>query len=106
TRQIELAVKHRYPLSYLLRDNPSRRPAKRERRAAKRRYLAVRRTARELRGTPARREMYMPPSIASMALERSGWRRGPWMNEPDKLQWTASGYPAVMVRNHVGAWCG
>lgn len=33
---------------------------------------------------------------------------GPWWSEPDKVQWVdaASGYDALAVRQHFGAWCG
>ena len=37
---------------------------------------------------------------------REGWPRGPWDNEPDRIEWEASGYPALIVRNHTGALCG
>ena len=33
---------------------------------------------------------------------------GPWTGEPDKAQWIdpATGLDCLMVRNHLGAWCG
>lgn len=36
------------------------------------------------------------------------WGDGPWVEEPDKLQWTdsATGYPCLIVRNRMGALCG
>ena len=39
---------------------------------------------------------------------RSGWKPGPWDSEPDKVNWVdqATGLDCMMVRNHVGAWCG
>jgi hypothetical protein len=38
---------------------------------------------------------------------RSEWGDGPWVSEPDKIQWTTeSGLPGLIVRNHAGALCG
>lgn len=32
---------------------------------------------------------------------------GPWLNEPDKIQWVSeTGLDCLMVRNRLGAWCG
>ena|SRR6185503_13942995 len=41
-------------------------------------------------------------------MNRAGWRRGAWDNEPDKAQWTdeATGLPCLAKRNGMGAWCG
>jgi hypothetical protein len=39
-------------------------------------------------------------------IDRSGWRAGPWDSEPDRVEWRASGFPCLAVRNHIGAWCG
>lgn len=40
--------------------------------------------------------------------ERESWGEGPWIDEPDKVQWQdeATGLPCLVVRNHMGAWCG
>ena len=40
--------------------------------------------------------------------DKSTWGEGPWMNEPDKMQFTdsATGLPCLIVRNHGGALCG
>ncbi len=41
--------------------------------------------------------------------DKSKWDDGPWMNEPDKIQWQdkATGLPCLAVRNcHAGHWCG
>lgn len=38
---------------------------------------------------------------------RSAWPKGPWDNEPDKVEWFGShGYPLLIVRNGAGALCG
>lgn len=40
-------------------------------------------------------------------VDRSGWRSGPWDNEPDRIEWiTALGYPAIILRNDAVALCG
>lgn len=35
------------------------------------------------------------------AVKRTGWAKGPWDNEPDRLQWKDqdTGYPCLIVRN-------
>lgn len=40
--------------------------------------------------------------------EKEAWGPGPWVEEPDKMQWQdeATGYPCLIVRNHSGALCG
>jgi hypothetical protein len=39
--------------------------------------------------------------------DRARWARGPWDNEPDRLQWkTRVGLPALIVRQPHGALCG
>lgn len=38
---------------------------------------------------------------------KARWARGPWDDEPDKVQWTTkSGLPGLIVRNHSGSLCG
>ncbi|MCY4318339.1 MAG: hypothetical protein OXE76_03945 [Alphaproteobacteria bacterium] len=42
-------------------------------------------------------------------LDKSTWGEGPWMNEPDKIQWTdeATGLPCLILRaDHPGTLCG
>lgn len=40
-------------------------------------------------------------------VDRTGWKPGPWDDEPDKIQWkTAAGLPALIVRNSIGNLCG
>jgi hypothetical protein len=47
-------------------------------------------------------------TIAYHTVDKSTWGHGPWTTEPDKVQWLdpVSDLPCLMVRNHVGAWCG
>lgn len=42
-------------------------------------------------------------------VDKSGWGSGPWVDEPDKIQWPdeETGLPCLMVRNDwSGSWCG
>lgn len=45
-------------------------------------------------------------AAAEHTVDRTGWAPGPWDTEPDRIEWRSHGMPALMVRNHVGAWCG
>lgn len=39
--------------------------------------------------------------------DKSEWGPGPWVDEPDKMQWEhANGYPCLVVRNRFGSLCG
>lgn len=41
-------------------------------------------------------------------VDKSGWARGVWDSEPDKIQWqdAETGLPCLIVRGPVGALCG
>lgn len=39
-------------------------------------------------------------------VDRTGWDRGPWDSEPDRLEWRHAGLPCLIVRNRSGALCG
>jgi len=40
-------------------------------------------------------------------VDRTCWPPGPWDAEPeDRVEWRARGFPCLMVRSRVGAWCG
>ncbi len=41
-------------------------------------------------------------------VDKTKWERGPWDNEPDKIQWQdeETGLPCLIVRNSYGALCG
>lgn len=41
-------------------------------------------------------------------IDKSKWDRGPWDDEPDKVQWqdVVTGLPCLAVRNELGFWCG
>jgi hypothetical protein len=49
-----------------------------------------------------------PERIPEWKIDRSGWSRGPWDNEPDRVEWRdkETGLPCLIVRNTLGAWCG
>jgi hypothetical protein len=41
--------------------------------------------------------------------DRTGWLAGPWDAEPeDRIAWRDedTGLPCVLLRNHMGSWCG
>jgi len=41
-------------------------------------------------------------------FDKSTWGKGPWLTEPDKVQWLdpETSLPCLIVRNRLGAWCG
>lgn len=41
-------------------------------------------------------------------IDKSAWERGPWDDEPDKIQFAddSTGFPCLIVRNRHGALCG
>lgn len=41
-------------------------------------------------------------------MPKDDWGKGPWANEPDKVQWLdpKTGLDCLMHRNHSGTWCG
>ncbi len=38
--------------------------------------------------------------------DRTGWPRGQWDDEPDRVEFVAHGLTCLLHRNHFGAWCG
>lgn len=43
----------------------------------------------------------------SHSVDKTGWPDGPWMTEPDRVQWQHSGYACLLVRRaRYGYWCG
>jgi len=46
--------------------------------------------------------------LETLFYNKAPWGEGPWLSEPDKLQWQdgATGLPCLAVRNSFGAWCG
>ena len=40
-------------------------------------------------------------------VDRTGWSRGPWDNEPDRIEWRHAGLPCLIVRSDTtGGLCG
>lgn len=48
----------------------------------------------------------MSEQIAEHKIDRTGWPSGPWDSEPDRVQFAHAGLACLLVRNHMGAWCG
>lgn len=45
--------------------------------------------------------------VASTYLDKTDWIRGPWDNEPDRLEFEHAGFPCLALRHdHFGSWCG
>ena len=40
------------------------------------------------------------------AAERERWPKGPWDDEPDHAEFVHVGFPCLIHRNNMGAWCG
>lgn len=38
--------------------------------------------------------------------KRAEWGPGPWVDEPDRVEWHLHGYPCLARRAFNGAWCG
>lgn len=39
-------------------------------------------------------------------VDRTGWGKGPWNSEPDRLDFIHAGFSCFILRNDIGAWCG
>lgn len=46
----------------------------------------------------------MAPETRSYDKDR--WARGPWDQEPDRVDFEHVGLPCLLLRNNMGAWCG
>jgi len=46
------------------------------------------------------------PQVMELKIDKSKWSDGPWMHEPDRMQWRHEGLDCLIVRNTVGALCG
>ena len=47
-------------------------------------------------------------TIEYRTMDKAAWQRGPWDDEPDKIQWQdeATEMPCLINRNRMGALCG
>ena len=43
---------------------------------------------------------------ATHTIDRTPWGSGPWDTEPDREDFTHAGFPCLLLRNHMGCWCG
>lgn len=48
----------------------------------------------------------MIEEIKGREYNKSEWSRGPWDQEPDRMEWEHAGFVCLAVRNPMGAWCG
>ena len=39
-------------------------------------------------------------------VDKTLWPAGPWMDEPDRVEWRYRDYPCLIVRNRLGNLCG
>jgi hypothetical protein len=45
--------------------------------------------------------------MPELKIDRTGWPPGPWDDEPeDRMAFSHAGFKCLMVRNHMGGWCG
>lgn len=42
----------------------------------------------------------------TLTVDKSGWQRGPWDDEPDRESFEYDGMQCLLVRGPSGAWCG
>jgi hypothetical protein len=48
-----------------------------------------------------------PEQIAAFRVDKTGWADGPWMTEPDRVDFRHAGFACLMLRNaRSGNWCG
>lgn len=51
--------------------------------------------------------MSEPASTEPTIVDENRYGPGPWVGEPDRLEWRHRGLPCLMVRNvEIGNWCG
>lgn len=49
----------------------------------------------------------MTENVTHAPVDKSTWPDGPWMSEPDRIEWEHAGRPCLMVRHpRSGHWCG
>jgi hypothetical protein len=39
-------------------------------------------------------------------IAKGAWGAGPWVGEPDRVEWRFAGFPCLMRRTPMGIWCG
>ena len=48
--------------------------------------------------------MSEPPEVRT--YDKTRWADGPWMNEPDRVDFVHAGFACFALRNYMGVWCG
>lgn len=46
------------------------------------------------------------PTAVTFDPPKSSWGDGPWLHEPDRVDFQHAGLPCLLLRNHHGVWCG
>ena len=48
-----------------------------------------------------------PDAVKNYRVDKTGWRKGPWMTEPDRVDFRHAGFPCLILRQRdVGFLCG
>lgn len=49
----------------------------------------------------------MSNESSTPAVDKSEWGDGPWLTEPDRVEWEHAGLPCLAARSEIGGnWCG
>lgn len=48
----------------------------------------------------------MPVNEMVHEYDKAAWGNGPWLSEPDRVDFTHAGLPCLLLRGPFGAWCG
>lgn len=48
----------------------------------------------------------MSEEILEHKTDRTGWPKGPWDGEPDRVDFISHGLSCLLLRGPVGSWCG
>lgn len=44
--------------------------------------------------------------LEPLEYAKAAWGDGPWLHEPDRVDFEHAGLPCLLLRNRAGAWCG
>lgn len=42
----------------------------------------------------------------ALGVDKTDWGPGPWLEEPDRVEFRHAGLPCLLNRNDLGTWCG
>ena len=45
-------------------------------------------------------------ALVAFPLHKTDWGPGPWLDEPDRVEFRHAGLPCLLNRNRMGTWCG